>query len=133
MSLADVLSISQAATSVALLGDPQQLDQLQKGIHPEGADVSALLHLLDGRATIEEGRGIFLEETRRLHPEICAFISELFYDSRLKARSENLCQRLNSKGPLTDSGLRFVPVEHFANQTESREEVGKVAELVKGL
>ncbi len=52
MSLANVLAASPSATSIVLLGDPQQLDQPQKGVHPPGADVSALGHLLNGRATI---------------------------------------------------------------------------------
>ncbi len=56
MSLADVLAICQAATSVVLLGDPQQLDQPQKGVHPPGVDVSALAHLLmDMRPLIRRG------------------------------------------------------------------------------
>ena len=133
MSLADVLAISQAARSVVLLGDPQQLNQPQKGVHPPGVDVSALAHLLDGHATIDPGKGLFLKETWRLHPDICAFISELFYDGRLAARPENQKQRLNAKGFLDGSGLRFVPVEHAGNQSESLEEVEKIAELVKGL
>ena len=37
MSLANVLAVSQAAASVVLLGDPQQLDQPLQGSHPEGA------------------------------------------------------------------------------------------------
>jgi predicted RecB family nuclease len=49
MSLANVLAASQAATSTVLLGDPQQLDQPQKGIHPPGADGSAFDHLLQGQ------------------------------------------------------------------------------------
>lgn len=53
MSLADVLAVSQAATSIFLLGDPQQLNQPQQGVHPPGVDVSASAHLLDGRATID--------------------------------------------------------------------------------
>ena len=133
MSLADVLSISQAATSIVLLGDPQQLDQPQKGAHPMGVDVSALSHLLNGRATIEEGKGLFLKETYRLHPEICAFISEMFYDGRLRPRPENVNQVLHSDGPISGSGLRFVAVEHSGNQTESPEEVTKVAQLVAAL
>jgi uncharacterized protein len=36
------------ARTVVLLGDPQQLDQPMQGSHPEGADTSALHHLLDG-------------------------------------------------------------------------------------
>src|ERR1700721_1060398 len=52
MSLANVLALSPDATSIVLLGDPQQLDQPQRGVHPLGAEVSALGHLLNGRATI---------------------------------------------------------------------------------
>ena len=36
MSLADVLAVSQAARSVVLIGDPQQLEQPIQGSHPEG-------------------------------------------------------------------------------------------------
>jgi len=133
MSLADVLAISQAAKSIVLLGDPQQLNQPQKGVHPPGVDLSALAHLLDGHATIDPGKGLFLKETWRLHPDICGFISEMFYDSRLADRPENQNQRLCASGFLDGSGLRFVPVEHTGNQSESLEEVEKIAELVKGL
>jgi uncharacterized protein len=133
MSLANVLAIAQGATSLVLLGDPQQLDQPQRGVHPPGVDVSALTHLLDGRATIDPGKGLFLKETWRLHPDICAFTSELFYDSRLAARPENQKQRLNTEGFLDGSGLRFIPIEHIGNQSESLEEVEKIAELINRL
>src|SRR5262249_35347669 len=89
MSLANVLAVSQAARSVVLLGDPQQLDQPQKGIHPPGADVSAMAHILNGEATIRAALGLFLAETWRLHPDICEYTSEAFYESRLRARPEN--------------------------------------------
>jgi uncharacterized protein len=133
MSLANVLAISQAATSIVLLGDPQQLDQPLRGVHPPGAEVSALGHLLNGRATIGVDQGLFLTETRRLHPDVCAFTSELFYDKRLGSCPENARQRIHVDGPLDGTGLRFAPVEHSGNQNESREEVEKVFELVDGL
>jgi len=133
MSLADVLAISPAANSVVMLGDPQQLNQPQQGVHPPGVDVSALAHLLNGRATIDPEKGLFLKETWRLPPDICAFTSELFYDSRLTARPENRNQRLNANNFLGGTGLRFVPVKHSGNQSESVEEVAKVAELISGL
>jgi predicted RecB family nuclease len=133
MSLADVLAISRAAKSVVLLGDPQQLNQPQQGVHPPGVDISALAHLLNGRATIEAEKGLFLKETWRLHPDICGFTSELFYDGRLTARPENQNQRLNTNGPLDGTGLRYIPVQHNGNQSESPEEVTKVRELVNHL
>jgi predicted RecB family nuclease len=133
MALANTLAISQAATSLVLLGDPQQLEQPQRGVHPAGAEVSALGHLLNGRATIGPEEGLFLAESRRLHPDVCAFTSELFYDGRLVTRPENRNQRLNTQGPLDGTGLRFAEVEHSGNQNESPEEVAKVGALVDGL
>jgi predicted RecB family nuclease len=130
MSLANTLAISQAATSMVLLGDPQQLDQPQRGLHPPGAEVSALGHLLNGRKTIAADQGLFLAETRRLHPDVCAFTSEIFYDGRLTSRRENATQRLNAKGMLDGTGLRFVPVEHAGNQTEAPEEVENISLIV---
>jgi uncharacterized protein len=133
MALANVLALSPAATSIVLLGDPQQLDQPQRGLHPLGAEVSALGHLLNGRATIAADQGVFLTETRRLHPDVCAFTSELFYEGRLTSRPENAKQRLNTGGTLDGTGLRFAPVEHSGNQNESQEEVEKVAAAVDDL
>lgn len=70
MSLANVLAASQAAKNLVLIGDPQQLEQPLKGSHPDGADVSALEHLLAGAKTIAEDKGLFLEKTWRLHPKL---------------------------------------------------------------
>ena len=115
------------------LGDPQQLDQPQKGVHPAGAEVSALAHLQNGRATIEPDRGLFLAESWRLPSDICAFTSEMFYDERLKIRPENEQQRLNSHGALNGTGLRFVPVKHTGNTSESGDEVEMIARLIDEL
>jgi superfamily I DNA and/or RNA helicase len=78
ISLANVLAVSQAAKSVVLLGDPQQLDQPKKGIHPPGADGSAFDHLLQGQPTVSAEQGLSLNEIHRLHPDVCVFTSELF-------------------------------------------------------
>jgi uncharacterized protein len=133
MSLANVLAASPAAKSIVLLGDPQQLDQPQRGVHPPGADASALSHLLNGRSTIGEDQGLFLSESWRLHPDVCAFTSELFYDDRLMPRPENATQRINIEGPFNGTGLRFVSVAHTGNQSESPEEADTVENIVAGL
>jgi len=133
MCLADVLAVSQAATSCVLLGDPQQLDQPQRGVHPPGADGSAFRHLLGDRATILPEQGLFLSETQRLHPDVCGFTSELFYEGRLLPATGNEKQSVNAKGRLSGTGLRFVPVHHSGNQNESGEEVEEIAKLVREL
>ena len=83
MSLPDVLAVSQAAKSIILLGDPQQLEQPLQGTHPPGVDSSALHHVLDRHQTMPSEAGLFLSETWRLAPSICDFTSELFYENRL--------------------------------------------------
>src|SRR2546430_10190768 len=85
MGLADVLAVSQAANSLVLIGDPQQLERPLKGSHPDGAEKSALEHLLGDHKTIPPDMGFLLPRTWRLHPKICDFTSELFYEGRLQS------------------------------------------------
>lgn len=131
MSLANVLAVSQAARAIVLLGDPRQLDQPMQGSHPEGTDTSALDHLLAGAQTIGSEQGLFLEETWRLHPSICAFTSELFYEGKLHARLGLELQAV--RGVVEGSGLRYLPVAHTGNHNCSREEADVVAELVRAI
>jgi superfamily I DNA and/or RNA helicase len=130
MALANVLAVSQAAKSIVLLGDPQQLNQPTKGSHPDGTGVSALDHILAGHQTIPDDRGLFLEETWRLHPTICAFTSELFYEGRLHPRAGLEAQEIRSSGPIAGSGLRYRSVSHTGNQSSSPEEAEVVRTLV---
>jgi hypothetical protein len=130
MSLANVLAISPSANSVVLLGDPRQLEQPTQGSHPEGTEVSALDHLLNGRQTIGDHEGLFLDQTWRLHPSICAFTSELFYEARLHSRPGLENQTILMPGALGGSGLRYVPISHSGNQSSSPEEADCVASLV---
>jgi uncharacterized protein len=132
MALADVLVCSPAAGSLVLLGDPQQLEQPQQGSHPEGTHVSALQHLLDEAATLADDRGLFLGETWRLHPRLCEFTSELFYDRRLHP-VDGLEKQVLSGPVLAGAGLWFRPVEHEGNQSSSAEEVDAVEALVGSL
>jgi predicted RecB family nuclease len=131
MSLANVLAISQAARTVVLIGDPQQLEQPMQGSHPEGTDVSALHHLLDGKHTIAPSQGLFLAETWRLHPDICEYTSELFYSGRLHPRAGLEVQRIRSTSRFSGTGLRYVPVLTEGNQSSSPEEADCVRAMVE--
>ncbi len=133
MSLANALAAARSARSVILLGDPQQLEQPVQGAHPEGADVSALEHLLGGHETLPPERGLFLDETWRLHPAICAFTSELFYESRLLARAGCEGQALTGPTPFAGAGLWLLAVPHEGNQSSAPEEVAAVATVVGAL
>jgi uncharacterized protein len=133
VSLANAVAVSGAAKSMVLLGDPQQLDQPQKGSHPDGVNLSALEHILDGHKTIPSDRGIFLPVTWRLPPSICRFTSELFYEGKLTSKPGLEQQRLSGAGELDGSGLRLVEVDHEGNRNSSQEEIEVVADLVAHL
>lgn len=132
-TLADAVAVSAAAPAMVLVGDPRQLEQPQQGVHPPGSHVSALDQMLLDSATISPERGLFLGETWRLHPDICAFTSEIFYAERLHTRLGLERQRVNGPGIFSGSGLRYVSVEHTGNQDTSAEEVRRVVEIVNGL
>src|SRR5438309_1735848 len=84
MALANVLAIAGAASNLILLGDPNQLRQPSHGIHPEGVDQSVLDHVIQDEPTMPTAYGLFLETTYRLHPSLCGFVSEVFYDGKLQ-------------------------------------------------
>ena len=130
MSLANALAASTSARQLFLLGDPRQLAQPTRGDHPEGVGVSALAHLIGDHETVPAHRGVFLPVSWRLHPDICQFISEQFYESRLTAHPSCLRQGIGPREPggrPVGSGLRRIDVAHAGNRVESREEVLAIA------
>ena len=127
MSLAVALAAGRAARNIILLGDPQQLEQPQQGSHPHGSGVAALSHILGPKATIDAKEGIFLSDTWRLHPDICRFTSEQYYDDRLKSRSGLEKLKIVDSAGNEAFGLQFVPVHHSGNENCSLEEVEEVA------
>ena len=52
---------------------------------PAASGASALEHVLGDDATMPPDRGVFLDVTRRMHPDVCAFISTQIYDGRLQS------------------------------------------------
>jgi hypothetical protein len=135
-SLANSLSVSPAAESVVLLGDPQQLDQPLKGSHPPGAERSALAHLLGpGRSVMPPHLGLFMERTWRLHPDICNYTSEMFYESELLPEPGNERQALRGAVMIDGEGIRFVAVDHAdaRHDNASLEEAEVIAGIVSDL
>ncbi len=128
VSLADVLAVGTAAWNVVLLGDPNQLSQVSQGSHPAGANASVLQHLLGGDETVAEGMGLFLGETYRMRPEVNEFISTTFYEGRLEPAPVTL-ERSVPDG----NGIRYLPVEHEGNRTQSPEEAEAIAREIERL
>jgi predicted RecB family nuclease len=132
-SLANTMAVATAAKNLVLVGDPLQLAQPSKGTHPIGANASALGHMLGDAGTLPDDLGVFLDRTHRLHPDICAFISEIVYEGRLQ--SEPGCERqaVGGEGELAGSGLRWRPLDHVGNRVDSLEEADKVNACYRAL
>ncbi len=132
VALADAIAVAQAARSVVLLGDPQQLAHVSQGTHPLGAGASVLEHVLGEHDTVPPDRGVFLARSWRMHPEVAGFVSRAMYDGRLTSAPGCERRRIDSPG-LSGSGLRLVEVPHEDNRGRSPEEAEEVAAQVARL
>ena len=132
MSLANVIAMSGSARSIVLLGDPNQLPQVTQGVHPYGADASALGHLIGDDVTISPELGLLLETTYRMHPAVNDYISSTFYDGHLSTASETSQQRVVGGHP-SGVGIRWRSVEHAGNDSSSSQEADAVVDALAAL
>ncbi|HMI99532.1 MAG TPA: TM0106 family RecB-like putative nuclease [Gaiellaceae bacterium] len=128
VSHADALAMGTSARTLVLLGDPVQLAQVSQGTHPGGSGASVLEHLLGDAQTIPVDRGLFLDRSFRMHPDVCRYISDAFYESRLEPADG--CERQSTS---VGTGLRFLAVEHEGNRRSSAEEAARVGEELERL
>lgn len=137
VSLANIVAIGVSARNIVLVGDQMQLAQPLKGVHPGQSGCSALEYLLGTLATVPPDRGIFLAKTRRMHPDICRFISDAVYDGRLMPEDNNAQQRLvllpGADPALRASGIRFLPIPHEHCTQKSEAEAERIADVYASL
>ncbi len=149
VSLANTVAMSRCANNLVLLGDQMQLEQPIQGSHPGDSGLSALQYALKDitasvpdspvlHAVVPSDYGLFLGESRRMHPSVCAFISESIYERRLTAHPDCAHQRIavpaHTNGLIAvESGIVFSGVEHDGNVQQSPEEVDRVVEICNEL
>ncbi|MGC9419727.1 MAG: TM0106 family RecB-like putative nuclease, partial [Rhodovulum sp.] len=135
VGLANMVAMGRAARNIVLVGDPRQLPQVIQGAHPEPANLSCLDWMLGDHATIPPDRGIFLPVSRRMHPEVCRFISEQVYEGRLTSHPDTARQGVSGTR-FPKAGALWVPVAHEGNAQISTEEVSAIqaaaADLLQG-
>ncbi len=133
VATANLVAMATSAKNFVLLGDQMQLGQPIQGVHPGDSGFSSLDFLLEGRATIAPDRGIFLGTTWRMHPDVCQFISDAMYESRLHPEAKNSRQCLlfqaGAHPVLQPTGVKYVPVTHEACSQSSEEE----AEMIRSI
>lgn len=138
VSLANFVAMGLCAKNIILLGDQMQLSQPIQGFHPGKSGLSCLDFLLGEHATVPPDSGIFLEYTRRMHPDVCQYVSDIAYDGRLQAAevTSNRIVKLDSnpKSLITrESGLIFIPSKHEGNSRSADEEVLVISQIAKEL
>ncbi|TXL71838.1 TM0106 family RecB-like putative nuclease [Vineibacter terrae] len=137
VSLANIVATGTCAKNIVLVGDPMQLAQPIRGVHPGDSGLSALQYVLHGHATVPPDKGIFLPVTHRMHPSICRYVSQIVYDGRLASEPDTARQQIiwgskPYKG-LPTAGTAFIDVEHDGNSQSSVEEARAVAGAVSAL
>ena len=133
VATANTVAMGQCADNIVLLGDQMQLGQPIQGDHPGESGLSTLEYLLGHKATIPADTGVFLDQSYRMHPSVCSYISTTFYEGRLRHAPKTENQGLVLTGPLAEhfdaTGVYCFPVEHDGNSQKSIEE----AEAIKRL
>ncbi|HEX2400224.1 MAG TPA: TM0106 family RecB-like putative nuclease [Mycobacterium sp.] len=128
-SLGYTIAVARAAQNILLLGDPQQLGQVSTGSHPEPVDRSALGWLMEGHDVLPANYGYFLEQTHRMHPDLCRVDSALSYDNRLRSHPKTAERTLAGFEP----GVQTLSVDHEGRSTSSPEEAVVIAAEIKRL
>jgi uncharacterized protein len=108
-----------------------QLAQPILGDHPGETGSSSLEYLLAGHATVPPERGIFLPVSRRMHPAVCRYISDVVYEGRLTSNEGAAKQKLvlrEAGRHRSPNGIRFIAIEHEGNSQTSEEEARAICE-----
>ena len=140
--LANAVAMARSARNLILLGDQMQLEQPIQGAHPGDAGLSVLQYALKDTLASKPDQpvfhpvvppeyGLFLGESRRMHPSVCRFISESMYEGRLVSHPDCARQRIELAPGQNlhikrEHGIVFSPVEHDGNIQQSDEEMERV-------
>ena len=129
VSLANAVATARSARNLVLLGDQMQLEQPVQGAHPGDAGLSALHYALKDtekskedapvfHAVVPPDRGLFLGESRRMHPNVCRFISESIYEGRLGSIPECANQKIDV--PANGGALCQNRIRHCVQRSRAR-------------
>jgi predicted RecB family nuclease len=137
VSLGNLIAMASCARNIVLVGDQMQLPQPVQGVHPGESGFSCLDYLMQNHATVPSDRGILLNVSWRMHPALCEFISEAFYEGRLTSHPETAVRRIvlnESADPiLRPAGIAILEVAHKGCTQSSVEEAMAVERLVQSL
>ncbi len=132
VGLANMVAMGRSARNIVLVGDPRQLPQVIQGAHPEPANLSCLDWMLGDHATVPRDRGIFLPVSRRMHPDVCRFISDQVYEGRLTSHPDTSRQAVAGTA-FPSAGAFWVSVPHEGNAQIAPEEIEAIKAAAREL
>lgn len=132
VSLANLFAMTRCTRNIVLVGDPCQLPQVIQGSHPSPANQSCLEWMLGKDRLISPDRGLFLGESWRMHPKLCEFVSEQFYEGRLEPHPSTARQFIEAPG-IPKAGVFRIEVPHENCSQESEPEVVVVQQVIERL
>lgn len=137
VSLGNLLAMVGCAKNLVLVGDQMQLPQPVQGVHPGETGLSSMDYCMQEHPTVPPARGILLNVSWRMHPDVCGFISQAVYEGRLQAEASTTAQRLVLDGELHPSlkptGISTVDLDHHGCTQSSEEEAAIIGSLVDQL
>ncbi len=137
VALGMLVPMATSTRNIVLLGDQMQLAQPVEGVHPGESGASVLDYLLQGQATIPPEQGIFLENSWRMHPDICRFISAAIYNGRLASHPKTEKRKLvltdDADSALKPTGIHVEPIDHEGCSQESEEEATRIKKIYQSL
>ena len=149
MSLANVVACAPAARMIVLLGDPQQLDQPTQGVAPAGRGAERAVAPARGSRLPASGpaddqpergtvpRADLAPPPRRLRVHVGRLLrGPPAVASRGSSSSVSSIARRRvgtRRGDAGGTGLRYLPVAHAGNDTDSDEEAQAIAAIVSDL
>jgi len=133
VSLANLIAMARSARNLVLVGDPMQLAQPLQGLHPGRSGQSCLEYLIDGHRVVPADRGIFMPLSRRMHPDVCGFISRAVYENRVRSDDGAAAQRLVNPAGESLVGARLVPIAHQGRSQVCPEEIDAIGQAIAAL
>jgi len=136
-SLANAVAVGLSTRNLILVGDQMQLPQVTQGHHPGDTGRSCLEYVLQGQQAVSAERGVFLDASRRMHPDLCRFVSDAVYQRRLGSIPETGRHRVLRAADTVlvpkETGLAWVPIDHDDCTQASEEECDAIEAIVAEL
>jgi uncharacterized protein len=137
VALGNLLAMAGCAKNLVLVGDQMQLPQPVQGVHPGETGLSSMDYAMQEHPTVPPERGILLNVSWRMHPDVCSFISDAVYEGRLQAEASTSAQRLvlaeGLHSALKPTGISTVAIDHHGCTQSSEEEAAIIRNLIEQL